>query len=149
MPFGAQFRRVGVAFEVRIDLGHDDASGQRQCLRINFRTADDPCHLARCAQGDGLLQTMSDAGARRLPVDLAGDDHVGAAGQGAKARGQTVPGLAAHDDRASHRGLAEVRQVFGKMPWHDAAAADDAIAGACINKANGGGLDGHGGWNKL
>ena len=84
-------------------------------------------------------------------MGLAGDDDVGAAGQGAVLGGEAVPGFAPHDDGCAECGAFEVCEVFGQVPGHFAVAPDGAVAGAGVDEVDGGwcgwgglGVCGHG-----
>lgn len=71
-------------------------------------------------------------------MGLAGDDDVGAAGQGAVLGGEAVPGFAPHDDGCAECGAFEVCEVFGQVPGHFAVAPDGAVAGAGVDEVDGG-----------
>ena len=76
--------------------------------------------LERRFEGGGLF----DAG--RGPVRIARDDHVAPVRAGAADR---LEGLAAHQDRAADGHSLEMLEVFGKVPGHVVAVADDTVAG--------------------
>src|SRR5258706_329812 len=59
-------------------------------------------------------------------------------GQGAEARGQRIPGLAAHDPRAVHGHGAEMFLVVALVPEQLAAGADTVVAGHGGDQGGGG-----------
>ena len=88
------------------------------------------------------------SGARRafgLPVGLARDDDVGAAGQRAELGGSESQVLRPMITGQPRVTLLEVRQVLGQVPGHHAVLADHAVARAredqsrasCVQTATG------------
>eukprot|EP01034_Spumella_vulgaris_P032706 gene32706-40363_t len=91
MPRGAQFRGECIPIVIALNFGDDGTAGVRFGLAVELCAAHDPGvgHIA--AQSLGLFDRAGPQGTLSLPVVLAGDDDVQAAGQGAKACRQRVP----------------------------------------------------------
>ena len=123
---GAPGREVRIPLMVLRDLAEDHPVRKRQGLGIDLAPAGDEHLVRRAGQGQGLGEGVGGLHTRVPPGKGTGDDDAASPRQRPP---DGLEGLAAHDQRVTHRGLLEPSELPGDPPGDGAVAADDPAFG--------------------
>ena len=106
-----------------VNFGKLDPIGQRQRLGKDLRAAEHD-DVRRIGDAQRFIQRSGPLGTFDLPLRIAGDHDVAAAGENA---GQRIESLAAHHQRLAHGQRLESAEIGRDVPRHRAISADHAV----------------------